>query len=488
MKNLRPLLITLGFALSIFAGAEAQAKKQLTIGITQEFENLNPIISQMAASSYIYYTVGHPIASIDADWKWQCWLCTSMPSLENKKARRVKVGGKDKIVAEWEIKENAKWGDGTPVTGHDVRLSWEIGKSPNVSVGSKDIWERVEKVEVDAKNPKKFTLTFQEARYDFYQLGTFFVIPAHIEGPVWEKTKGEVGAYEKQSKYTTEPTNPGLYSGPFVVKEIKLGSHVVVERNPHFYGSPAKFERLVFRLIPNTQTLEANLLSGTIDMVSELGMSFDQALAFEKRVKGNRNLSNRFDVQFRDGMVYEHIDFNLRNPIVKDLKVRQALLYGVDRGRLVEALFEGRQKVALHNIHPLDVYYTDKVEKYDYNPEKAKELLDQAGWKVGAGGIRHKNGERLTLTLMTTAQNKTRELVQVYLQEEWKKIGVDIQIRNEPARVFFGETVRKAAYPHLAMYALDLCSGCAPPFHSPQLRDPEPGQRLQRTELRRLVQ
>jgi peptide/nickel transport system substrate-binding protein len=450
------LALSATFLLQTAGAQEAEAlptNKQLTIGITQEFENLNPIIFSMSASSYIYYMASHPLVAIDTDWKWQCWLCTTLPTLENGLAKIVDEKGTKKLQVSWELKPNAVWGDGTPVTAQDVKLSWEIGLSGNVSTPSKDIYQRIESISIDPKDPKKFTMVFKEIRYDYFQLGTLYIVPSHIEGPIFAKTKNQQGAYEKQTSYNTNPTNPALYNGPYVVKEIKLGSHVILDRNPKYYGPKPAIDRIVMKLIPNTQTLESNLMSGTIDMISELGMSFDQALAFEKRVAKDKSMQSKYSVQYVDGMIYEHIDFNLRNPDLADKRVRQALLHAVDRDKLCAALFENRQKKALTMIHPRDVYYTESVTKYDYSPEKATKLLEEAGWKKGGSGFLEKDGKKLSLTIMTTSQNKTRELVEVFLQEQWKKIGIELTINNEPARVFFGETVKKAAYPGLAMYA-----------------------------------
>lgn len=444
------------FVSLIFLGAStvnAATNKELRIGTDQEFESLNPVIHQMSASTYIGYMVWHHITALDADWKWQCWICTEVPTLENGKAKIVIEGGKKKIIAEWEIKSNAKWGDGTPITGKDVKLGWEVGGSPNVSVGEKDKYTDVEDIILDPANPKKFSTKFKEATYNFYQLGTFYILPDHLERPVWEKSKNAVGEYEKQTKYSTDATNPGLYSGPYKVSEIQLGSHVILTPNPHFYGTPAKIEKIVIKLIPDTATLEANLLSGTIDMVSELGFTLDQSLAFEKRVTKDPVLQQKYKVVYRDGPIYEHIDLNLRNPLLKDARVRQALVYAIDRDKLTQALFENKQKKAVHDMHPLDPYYTEDVTLYPYDPAKAEVLLEEAGFKKGADGIRYKDGQKLSFQFMTTAQDKTRELVQVYLQNEWKKAGIDVTIKNEPARVYFGETVRKGLYPAMAMFA-----------------------------------
>jgi peptide/nickel transport system substrate-binding protein len=464
-KRIIICVLALVLSVSFSDVTEAVNNKQLTIGLVQEFETLNPIIKQMAATGYILKMTNPDISAYDADWKNACYLCVKIPSLEDGSARLIDENGKKALYVDWELHPKATWADGKPVTGHDVKLSWEIGSSDKVAGGEREVYDRYEEVIVDEKNPKKFTVKLRKVYYDYNTMATFGLVPAHLEGPIWEKTKNEVGAYEKQSKYSTDPTNPGLYFGAYKVSELKLGSHIILEPNPHFYLAPTKIQKIVFKLVSDTASLEASLLSGAIDMICELGIKFDQAASLQKRLAKDKNLAQKYEVLFESGMVYEHIDLSLRNPALQDKRVRQALVYAIDRQKLVEALFEGKQKVALHNIHPKDVYYTDDVKKYPYHPEKAKQLFEEAGWKMGSDGFRVKDGKRLEFVFMTTAQDKTRELVQVFLQQEWKKVGVDITIKNEPARVFFGETVHKAKYTGLAMYAF-VSSPDSPPNSS----------------------
>ncbi|MCH8002925.1 MAG: peptide ABC transporter substrate-binding protein, partial [Proteobacteria bacterium] len=137
-----------------------------------------------------------------------------------------------------------------------------------------------------------------------------------------------------------------------------------------------------------------------------------------------------------------------------DKRVRKALVHALDREMLSERLFAGRQPVAHSSVSPLDWIYDPDVPTYPYDPDKAKALLDEAGWSVIEKGIRHNAaGERLTLELMTTAGNRTRELVEQVLQSQWRQVGIDARIRNEPARVFFGETVAKRKFTGAAMFA-----------------------------------
>jgi peptide/nickel transport system substrate-binding protein len=437
-------------------GLQAQAlpsNTELKIGISQEFETMNPLIMSMSASSYMYRLVGRSLVVLTPDGKWVPQLAKEIPSIEKGTAKIVDDGGKKKIVATWEILDGANWGDGKPVICQDFITSHNIATSPTVSVGEKEQWTQVEKIEIDPKNPKKCTFKYDKAKWDFYQLAQFFPLPTHIEKAVFDKYGTQKEGYEKNSTYTRNPTNPGLYNGPYLITDVKLGSHVSFGPNPHFYGKQPNIKKIIVKLIPNTGTLEANLRSGTIDMISTLGLELDQALAFEKKAKAE---GLPYDVHFVPSVTYEHIDLRVDNPILADVRVRKALLFSINREDLVKALFDGKQQVAIHNVSPKDPWYTADpkfVTSYRYSKREAGKLLDEAGWKMGADGYRTKDGKRLTLNFQTTAGNKTRELVQVYLQNQWKQAGIEVVVKNEPARVFFGDTMSKRKFEGMALFA-----------------------------------
>lgn len=426
---------------------------ELKIGMIQEFETFNPLVANMAATSLMSKLVMRYLDTIDADGKWVPQLAKSIPNLENGTAKIVTVNGVKKVEAVWEILDAAVWGDGKPIICDDFAFAIKVASAATVSIAEKEIYTQVEKVTVDPTNPKKCTFLYDKLRWDFYQLGTFAPLPKHLEEKIFNMHGAENAGYEKNSLYVKEPYNVGLYNGPYIIQEIQLGDHVTFVPNPKWFGEPTKIKKIIFKLIPNTGTLEANLRSGTIDMISSMGFELDQALAFEKKVKAE---SLPYNVLFQPSTTYEHIDLNLDNPALKDIKVRKALNYSINREELVNSLFEGKQAPAIHNVTPKDPWYTDdptKVTIYKYSPRDAERLLDEAGWKRGPDGIRTKAGKKLSFTLMTTAGNKTRELVQVYLQNGWKQIGIEVNSKNEPARVFFGETTKKRAFDSMALFA-----------------------------------
>lgn len=425
---------------------------ELKIGITQEFENLNPLIGTMVATNYMAGLTIRKMIYLTPDGKWQTQLAKSIPSIENGAAKIIEKNGKKHLQVTWELIDNAKWGDGKPITCDDIKFTWEAGLNENVSLGSRETYQDILSLTWDDKTPKKCVVVHDKVKWDFYR-NMLDPMPRHIEQAVMDKFGKQKEGYDQNSEYNKNPTNPGLYNGPYVVSELKLGSHVTFSPNPQFYGPQPKIKKIIFKLLTNTATLEANLQSGTIDMVSPLGFSFDQAVSFEKRIKADKL---PFKMLFKQGLTYEHIDFDMENPILKDKRVRQAMIFALNRQELTQALFEGKQKPAIHNIAPIDSWYTEdpkKIKIYSYSKREASKLLSEAGWKLEKDGILHKDGQKFSLQFMTTAGNKTRETVQAFLQSQWKAVGIDVVIKNEPARVFFGETTKKRKFGGLAMYA-----------------------------------
>ncbi len=371
-------------------------------------------------------------------------LCTELPTIENGLARKETTpDGKSGIAVTYKINPRAVWGDGMPVTAADVRFTWEVGRHPKSGVSNTEFYRSLYKI--DEIDPKTVTLHFDKLTFRYNDISGFELLPAHIDA----KNFAEPAEYKNRTAYDTDTTNPGLYFGPYRIAEAATGSHVVLERNPTWWGKAPAFKRITVRVIENTAALEANLLSGGIDMIAgELGLTIDQAIAFAKRH------GKRYSVIFKPGLIYEHIDLNLDNPALADRRVRQALILGIDRDAISSKLFEGRQPVAHSNVNPLDWVHAADVPTYKLDVKKAAALLDAAGWTSMKNGIRHNaTGEPLQLTIMTTAGNRSRELVEQVLQSQWRRIGIDVRIKNEPARVFFGKTVTERRFPAMAMYA-----------------------------------
>ena len=191
-----------------------------------------------------------------------------------------------------------------------------------------------------------------------------------------------------------------------------------------------------------------NVLSGAIDYVpGEIGITLDQVLSFQRRHP------NDYDYLYKPGLNYEHMDVNLANPILGDVRVRQALVLGLNRDAISQYLFGGKSPVAHNFVDPLDSVYSDDYRHYAYDPIAAAKLLDEAGWHMGTDGLRHDSqGNPLSIEIVTTAGNSTREDEELVFTADWKKLGIDLRIANQPARVLFGSTLRYHKYSGLALF------------------------------------
>ncbi|WP_295138033.1 peptide ABC transporter substrate-binding protein [uncultured Reyranella sp.] len=441
IRRLLSTLLALG-ALAPPASLKAQVKDELVVAMTQMPGTWNPIISSMLAKSLIANMTARPVTAYDADWKLVCLVCTELPTIENGKARVIDLAdGKKGMEIDVELRD-MRWGDGTPVTARDVEFTLEVGKHPLSGVASSDGYKRI--IKLDVKDDRRFTMTIDRVTFDYNSIG-LQLLPAHIEKPIFDANPAE---YRNKTAYDTQSTNPGLGFGPFRLTEIVPGSRVVLEQNPTWTGEKPHFKRITVRIIENTAALEANLLSGSVDYVlGELGLSLDQAIAFEKRHK------DKYNVIYKPALIWEHIDVNLDNKLLADRRVRQAMLLAIDRKAISEKLFEGKQPIAHGGISELDPMFSPAARQYAYDAAAARKLLDEAGFSTLRNNVRQNAaGEKLSIELGTTAGNRVRELVAQVIQSQLRQVGIEVRLKAEPPRIFF-DAMGKRTYSGLGMYA-----------------------------------
>ena len=444
-------LCLLGVPLAV---SRAEAKDDLVIGVAQFPSSLHPDIDAEVIKAYVVDFTLRQITAFDPEWENSCLMCTDLPSIQNGLAKIEDTPKGHGMAVTIKLKPDLKWGDGEPVTAKDLAFTVKVGSDPASGFSNNHPWDRVD--HVDVVDDHTAVLHLKDVNYQYNQWDQ--ILPEHIEGPIYAKASAP-GDYIKQTAYNRAPTTAGLWNGPYMVAQYQSGAQIVLEQNPNWAGQKPSFKRVVIKLIENTAALQANLLSGDVDMVAGegVGLTIDQVIALQKQHP------DKFNYIYKPSLTYEHIDMKKENPALGDVRVRRALIYALDRQTLVQKLFEGKQPVATTWVNPLDPNYDKDVAQYPFDLARAKSLLAEAGWKPGSDGIcRNDRGDRLSLEFATTAGNRLRELVQQVLQSQWRAACVDATVKNEPARTLFGETLKQREYTGLIMYAWSSGVGESP--------------------------
>ncbi|TCR68626.1 peptide/nickel transport system substrate-binding protein [Bosea sp. BK604] len=306
---------------------------------------------------------------------------------------------------------NVTWHDGKPFTADDVVFTInKIWLNPKIAfpqrsnfatlTGAEKVDERTVKLTTNVPTPALPVMLGYLAP----------ILPAHIFS-TWSNED-----FTKPTAFTKSPVG----TGPFKFGEFTPGSSVRLVRNDAYFRGKPLLDALVFKVMPDVEQQFAQLQSGQLDWMIIEPYQID-ALKGNTRVKINDVKSN----------MYFYVGLNDAMPPFDDKRVRQAFSYAVDRQAIIDGALAGRADIAASPITPvLANFHNDKVESYAIDLKKAGELLDQAGWKMGSGGIRTKDGKQLKITLDVDAGNTTREQIALIVQDNWKKIGVDTTIKT----------------------------------------------------------
>jgi len=436
------------------AGGPASGSDTAVLFTQQEPSCLNPTADacQMFVASVIRALIfccnnsddGEPLIMTN-QWKYIPAMVEKQPTLKD---GDWKVNPDNTMQVTWKLRRGYTWHDGKPVTAEDYIWAWRVNMHPDFPTAGRDVAERVENIFA----PGPYTLVVKWKKKYAYANTTIAgsgILPKHVTEKLFRANPAKF----VEAWGTGVPT---IGNGPYILKEWQKGSSITVEANPNWPGVPGglparpAIRRIVYRFISDTNTIIANLLSGAADGADETAIPFIQGLELEQRLARE----GRTDIVLKaePGLIWEHIDMNLDNAHLKDKRVRQALIYAINREELVQQLFQGKQPVS-HSFVPEKHYgYNRSVKKYTYDPARARQLLAEAGYTPGADGILQKGGQRLSLTFTTTAGNRTREQVQQVLQAQWKAVGVEVKIENQPARAYFGDALPNRKF-ELAMYA-----------------------------------
>jgi peptide/nickel transport system substrate-binding protein len=341
----------------------------------------------------------------------------------------------DPLTYVFHLHHGVQFHNGQPLTSRDVQWTFDSllqGKVRSTKSGAYRLVDRIE-------SPDDYTVIF------------------HLKEPfatlLWNLSGGAIGIVPFGTTGEEMSAHP-IGSGPFKFVSAQPDKEVVVERNDDYWGEKAKLNRVRFAIIPDTTTRALELRKGSADIAIN-ALTSDMVLALDRE----QNIA----VLRAPGTVLSYMAFNVRDPILKDVQVRQALAYAIDRQPLIHYLWRDFARPAASVLPPESWAYDPKVQTYEYNPAHARQILDAAGYLPI-------NGVRFHLTMKTSTEESSRLLAAV-LQQELRDVGIALDIRSFEFATFFSDVTRG----EFQLYSLRWIGGNEDPdifeyaFHSSRI-------------------
>ena len=409
----------------------------LVVALWQEPAGLLPNFASQTVAGIVAGLVVEGLTGTNSDGSYYPVLATQVPTLANGGVRILAGGGMD---VSYELLPNVKWSDGTAFTSADVKFTWETFlKDPKVI--TKDGYSAIERI--DTPTPTTVVLHYKQI-YGPYLTRFTGLLPKSLEKE----------ADLSRSEYNRKP----IGTGPFRITEFVAGDHITAERNPTYRVPDRPYlDRIIFRSVPSREAAIAQLKAGEVDGMWNLLEAQVPEIALDPKLR----------VISTAGATVERIELNLakpgdpadaavRHPVLGDRAVRRALNLATPKQQIIDKLLFGKARIGTSPVS--QGWASPKgLAQEPYDPSLAGKVLDDAGWVKGADGVRAKSGVRAALTIMTTSGDKVREQTEQVLIDEWRRIGIDLSIRNLPSDVLlsgtFANDPRKRGNFDLVMYA-----------------------------------
>ncbi|WGE90006.1 nickel ABC transporter substrate-binding protein [Actinobacillus arthritidis] len=402
MKKIKGLFLGLGLCVSLLGQAN-QVNNTLDYASTKDIRDINPHLysGEMAAQNMVF----EPLV-LNTEQGIKPWLAESW---------QISPDGKTYT---FRLRQNVKFSDGESFNAQAAKLNIEAVLDNYQRHAWLELVKEIEKV--TALDEYTLELKLKNAYYPtLIELGLTrpfrFISPkSFVNG----KTKNGVNSY--------------VGTGPWILKTHSKNEFARFEHNPHYWGEQPRLSAVQWQVIPDRQTMLLALQKGDVQLIfgadgDMLDMESFQTLAS----------AQDFTHLLSDPIASRTLVLNSSRAITKDVKVRQALSYAVDKTAIAEGIFNGSEVVA-DTLMAKDVPYSDvNVMTYPYNLQKAQQLLDEAGWiQSTAGAIRTKAGKSLSLLLSYNINNVAEKEIAELLQSDFKRIGVELQILGEEKQAF----------------------------------------------------
>lgn len=301
----------------------------------------------------------------------------------------------------FKLREDVTFHDGSTFDAEDVVYTYETLVSDTFGAPRRSLYTPI--TQVIADSPYEVTFMLEEPYAPIMKYLDMGIVPANV-------------AEELGEDFGDNP----IGTGPFKLADWNRGATITIAANDDYFRGRPNIDEIVISVIPDNNVRLIALESGDLDLIHSPIPPQDLA-----RLEESPNL----EVRAENALGYTYLNVNFNNPLLDDIRVRKALAHLTDRETISEVLYYGMDTPGYSFLLPGTYYYTEDVNVYDYDPERAAELLAEAGWADTDGdGILDKDGQQLSFEL-TTNVDPNRQQVLEFLQDEWGEAGIDVSVR-----------------------------------------------------------
>jgi ABC-type transport system substrate-binding protein len=320
------------------------------------------------------------------------------------------------------LRDGVRWHDGAPFTSRDVEFTYRALMADATASPRKPDFDLILKVETPGLRTVR--VTYRKPYSPALSSWMIPILPAHLlDG-------------KSQEWWTQNFDRKPVGTGPFKFGEWKTNEYIRVVRNPDYFEAPAPWlDGIVFRSLPDQLSLRLAFETRQVDFWSAEPWA---VAAFQK--------DPRFDIFSSPSSSYTYIGWNLKRPLFQDERVRRALAHAVDVPSMVKYILYGNGIQSTGIFTPQMWFFNPDIQPFTYDPEKAAALLDEAGWIKGPDGIRTKNGERFSFTLITNNANEIRRDIATLVQDGLKGLGIEVKVELYEWAVFLKNHVNKGNF------------------------------------------
>ncbi len=405
----------------------------LVIGVTHDVDTFNPLFSENVLSQEVIHLVLRGLADLDANSEFVPELAESWS------------WSPDHRRLTYRLRRDARWSDGAPVTAEDVAFTFELLRDSTVASPRYGVTEYIEAVRV--LDPHTVAFAFSQPYPDQLFDTAGEIVPKHVLAGV-DRPRIRTHAFGAHP----------LANGPFALKKWVKQQYIELVPNPTYFGPRPYLDRVIFKIVPDNTNLLLQLENNEIDVM--MGVPPAEAERLQRR--GNVNL------HMLSGRLYYYLGYNTARPLFANPKVRRALTTAIDRNGLIQALLFGYGRPCVGPIPPMLKWaHNDTIRPLPYDPDLARRWLAEAGWRDRDGdGWLDRDGRPFRFTIMINTGNPLRADLAVVVQEQLRRIGVNVQIQTLEWSSFMSALREKDFDAYMGGWSTAFNPDLTPIFHS----------------------